>query len=181
MRGFELRGRWMVCLTVDGSGHSGCRPMMGTTRLAFRTFLTVMLAAGLMVACSPIYSTHGFVPFDSDLEEVKVGRTTKAQIAEAIGQPAVKDDNFGDDWYFVASRFRARGLSRPTVIERDVVVVSFDKRGRVANLGRYNLSDGRIVELSRRVTAVKLGRLTILEQLSKAFGRVNVEDILDDR
>ena len=149
--------------------------------MAIRTLLVVALAVGMVAACSPIYSVHGFVPFESDLEEVEIGRTTKAQIAETIGQPSVKDENFGDDWYFVASRFRSRGIAGPTVVERNVVVVSFDDRERVANLGRFSLSDGRIVELSRRVTAVKLGRLTILEQLSKAFGRVNVEDILDDR
>ena len=135
----------------------------------------VCLAAG----CTPIYDVHGFVPFESDLENIEIGQTTKVELENTVGYPAFEDTNYGNDWYFVASRFQRGGISAPKVIDREVVVISFDEQERVSNIGRFSLADGRVVELSRRVTEQKLGRLTILDQLSRAFGRINVEDILD--
>lgn len=133
------------------------------------------------VACSPIYESHGYAPSEAELRQLAVGGSGKGEVANAIGQPMVVNDRYGDSWFYVRSRFRIYGMEEAEVVDRSVVVVSFDESGIVSNVERYSLADGKAVALSRRVTETNLGRLNIVEQLLRSVGRVDPAAILAER
>ncbi len=132
----------------------------------------------VLTACSPISDSYGYVPMDYELEELETGVTTKAQVAETIGLPAVADKTYGDDWFYVSSQFQKKGFLASEETARQVVVVSFDGEEMLSNVQTYTLRDGRAVVLSRRVTETNLGRLSLIQQILRGIGRIDLDRIL---
>lgn len=136
--------------------------------------LAVVAAAG----CSATFSDHGYVPSDADLSLVIVGVDTKETVAALVGQPSSAGILADSGYYYVSSRRRDFGVRQNEVIDREVVAISFDAAGRVANIERFGLERGRIVPLSRRVTETNVRGTGFLRQLFGNLGNFNPADVL---
>lgn len=132
-------------------------------------FALCILGAG----CSAQYRNHGYVPSEEDLSEVVVGVDTRDSVAETLGAPTAGGVLEDGGFYYVRSRVRTIGPSRPTEISRELVAVTFDTTGIVANVERYGLEDGRVVVLSRRVTDNGLGNISFIRQLLGNLGNID--------
>ena len=141
-----------------------------------RQAVLLALVAGL-AACSPIYRNHGYVPAEDELALVEVGRDTRETVGEKIGRPSTSGLLNDEGWYYVQSRYRHFGPREPREIERQVLAITFNASGTVENIARFGLEDGKVVEISRRVTATNVKGLTLIEQLLGNFGRIRAEDI----
>ena len=142
-----------------------------------RVGLAVMLA-GLIAACSATYRNHGYMPTDTDVEVLQIGVDTRETVAQAIGQPGTAGLLTSSGWYYVQSRFKHFTYNAPEEIDRQVLAVSFSDAGTVTNIERFGLEDGRVVVLSRRVTATNIKGVSFLRQLFGSFGRITLEDSL---
>ena len=138
--------------------------------LAFGALLAIM-------ACSPVFKNHGYVPRPEDLAEVKVGVDTRDTVLETLGAPSSSGVLRDSGYYYVASKVRFRGPRRPEVVERQLVAVSFDQRGVVQNIERFGLEDGYIVVLDRRVTDSGVQNTGFLRQLLGNIGNFNPANI----
>ncbi len=150
--------------------------MSGMTKRFALTAAAAVLAVG--VACSPIYQDHGYVPLERELRTVQVGADTRETVKEKLGDPSTGGVVSDGDYYWVRSRMRTIGPARPEVIEREVVAVSFDSAGRVANVERFGLEQGRVVPISRRVTSSSTANKGFLRQLLGNLGRFNAGDFI---
>jgi len=137
----------------------------------------VVLFAG---ACSPIYRNHGYVPIDQDLAQIEVGKSTRDDVAAAIGRPSSTGLLEGSGWYYVGSRWKTVTWHAPEEISREVVAVSFNDNGVVTNVERFGLEKGQVVTLSRRVTESKVKGIGFLRQLMGSIGRINAGQVLGD-
>lgn len=138
--------------------------------------MALMLVAG-MAACSPVYRNHGYVPAEDELALVEVGVDTRETVGQKIGRPSTSGLLNDDGWFYVQSRYKLVGPREPREIERQVLVVTFTEAGVVENVGRYGLEDGRVVEISRRVTETNIKGITLIQQLLGSFGRLRAEDL----
>lgn len=145
---------------------------------AARAMTRIVAIAGLAVlaACSATYQNHGYVPPDEDLMQLAPGVDTRATVDDVIGAPSASGMLSQGDYYYVRSRVRHYGLYAPEVIERQVLAISFDQQGVVANIERFDLRDGNIVPLSRRVTDTTVAGRGFLSQIMDNFGNVNPAD-----
>ena len=132
----------------------------------------------LAAACTEIVRVHGYTPLDPELSQIQIGATGKEGVLDIAGVPAHIDQKYGESWFYISSRFQISGANEPEEVERRVVEVAFSDSGMVSNVATYSLEDGRVIPLTRRVTDNNLGRVTILEQLGRAFGRVDPGAIL---
>ena len=137
-----------------------------------------MVLAWLIAACSPTYDFHGYTPSQHELRPIKVGETTQQEVLEAVGRPISTGFLANDTWYYVSANIRRIAFREPEFTERQVVAISFNEEGQVANIERFGLEKGRPVVLSRRITETDLGRLTIVEQLMRSFGRIDPAEAL---
>ncbi len=140
--------------------------------------MSLLLMAG-MVACSPVYRNHGYVPAEDELALVEVGVDTRETVGEKIGRPSTSGLLNDDGWFYVQSRYKLVGPREPKEIDRQVLVVTFTEAGIVENIGRYGLEDGRVVEISRRVTETNIKGISLIQQLLGSFGRIRAEEILE--
>jgi outer membrane protein assembly factor BamE (lipoprotein component of BamABCDE complex) len=139
-----------------------------------------LLAVLALAGCSAIERRHGYAPDDATLSLIDVGVDTRESVAEKAGEPGATGVLAGGDFYYVADTRRTLG-PRPTVIaDRQVVAITFDGAGRVANVERFGLERGRVVPLSRRVTASNVESLGILRQLFGTLGQIRAEDVVGE-
>ncbi len=92
------------------------------------------LALGLTVACTPLYSNHGYVPEDKDLAALKTGVDTRDSVAAFLGRPSAEGLVGDVEWFYVQSRWKTVGAREPREIDRQVVAISFDAKGNVSNI-----------------------------------------------
>ncbi|UOA31799.1 hypothetical protein DSM110093_01573 [Sulfitobacter sp. DSM 110093] len=146
---------------------------MRNTKQTGKTRLRIagMGLALLLTACTPQYENHGYVPPQDQLEQIVVGSDTKETVAQKIGVPTASGVLSDDSYYYVKMRQRALGFMAPKEIDREVVTVSFNEAGVVANVERFGLERGQVVPLSRRVTTSPVADNTFLRQLLGNLGR----------
>jgi outer membrane protein assembly factor BamE (lipoprotein component of BamABCDE complex) len=146
-------------------------------RLAPHLRLAALALAVCVSACAAVYRNHGYVPVEDDLALVEVGVDTRETVAEKIGRPSAQGLLNDVGWFYVQSRFKHLGPREPQEIERQVVAVTFTEAGVVDNIGRYGLEDGRVVEISRRVTETNIKGVGFIRQLLSNFGRIRLDQI----
>lgn len=147
-----------------------------------RALLPVLaLMAGLAVvlpACSPIEKAHGYVPSPAEMEALTLGEDTRESVAGAIGRPAIVGVLPGSDWFYIRSDYRQIGVGAPRETARRIVALSFDDADRLSGVQEFDLADGRVIPISRRVTDSGVRSVGLLDQLGRNLGRVNAAQML---
>ena len=136
----------------------------------------VMLTAA---SCTAIYRNHGYVPTQSELAQVTVGKDTRDTVTQTIGAPTASGVLDDSGFYYVATRMRHWGPAQPQVVDRELVAISFSNSGVVQNIERFGLADGRVIPLERRVTSSSVEDKTFLRQLLGNLGRFNPASVLE--
>lgn len=139
--------------------------------------VTIGLCATL-AGCGATYRSHGYAPPDDQLAAIEVGRDTRDSVASAVGRPGTTGILDASGWYYVESRFEHFLWRQPQEIEREVVAISFAPDGRVSNVERFGLEQGRVVPLSRRVTDSNVQGVSFLRQLLGNLGNFDAGTFL---
>ncbi len=132
------------------------------------------LMLGVLIGCAASFTNHGYAPTDTELEEVIVGVDNRASVEESIGRPASTGVLTESGWFYVSSRVRHYTYQAPEVIDRQLVAVTFNKRGLVENIERFTLEDGQVVVLSRRVTRSNIKGVSFIQQMLRNVGRTSL-------
>lgn len=144
--------------------------MFGASRIVRGTWAVAVLVA--LAACSAVYTDHGYAPSDRELAALTVGVDTRETVQAAVGKPGTAGLLTGSGWYYVRSRFKHFAYNPPEEVDREVVAISFDSRGRVENIERFGLESGQVVALSRRVTETNIKGVSFLKQLFRNLGNI---------
>lgn len=138
-----------------------------------RLRLGIAMAAVMATsACVASYRNHGYVPPQDQLNEIVVGVDTKESVAETIGSPSSAGLLSDSGYYYVRTRMRDLAFKATETVDREVVAITFNDNGTVANIERFGLEDGRVITLERRVTESSVVDRTFLRQLLGSFGRL---------
>lgn len=165
----------MAVISTMAQGPKVRIPVTATLRRCILAMLCVALAA-----CTTVVRNHGYVPAETELALVEVGVDTRESVAEKVGRPSAQGLLNDVGWFYVQSRFEHVGPREPKEIDRQVLAITFTEAGVVENIGRYGLEDGRVVELSRRVTETNIKGVGFIRQLLSNFGRIRAGDLLAD-
>lgn len=158
---------------------AGRRTRTPYRRPSARRLACAVAFAAALAACQPVFRNHGYVPDEMDLAQVVVGQTTQGEIEATLGRPSAQGLLAGSSWFYVKSRFEHYGARAPEEISREVVALTFDEAGTVANVERFGLERGRIVVLSRRVTDPGVSAASALRQILGNFGRFRADQFID--
>ena len=142
--------------------------------------LTFVLALGL-VACAPEVSTHGYRLDAAALAQLEPGRTTRDEALQLLGSPSSVATFDEQVWYYVSQRTERMSFYQEEVVNRDVVSITFDDLGTVAQIDRHGLEQAHEVSLVERETPTAGSELTALEQFIGNIGRFNPPEDADTR
>lgn len=155
------------------------RSLLACSRASRKHGLVLLLVAGL-AACSPVFRNHGYVPSEQELALVEVGKDTRESVGEKIGRPSTSGLLNDVGWFYVQSRYKHFGPRAPQEVDRQVLAVTFTEAGTVENIARYGLEDGKVVQISRRVTESNVKSLSFIQQILGNFGRIDAGTLFAD-
>ncbi len=131
----------------------------------------VLLFCLTMAACTPTLVVQGYVPDEETLATVQQGVDSKDAVVSKLGSPSSVAAFDDDTWIYISKQTENFAFFEPTVIGQDVVAINFDPEGRVEEVRRYTLEDGRLIDPVTRETPTHGRELGILEQLFGNVGR----------
>ncbi len=148
-------------------------------RKRFAVTASFVVGAMVLSACAPDIRKSGYYPLEDELNAVSVGQTTRGEVLNLVGSPSIGSPNSDGVLYYVGQRMRHFGPMNPEVVDRQVVVVSFDSRDRVSNVQVLGLEDGQVVVISQRVTETISGDFGFFQQLFGNIGNVSAAQIVN--
>ncbi|MDB2529799.1 outer membrane protein assembly factor BamE, partial [Paracoccaceae bacterium] len=94
-------------------------------RAGFQIISALVLVT--LSGCAGQIRNHGYMPAPDQVADVLVGVDTRASVEEQLGLPTTEGLIEQDAYFYVRSRLQNKGLRGAEEIERNILVVSFDK------------------------------------------------------
>ena|SRR5579864_5877769 len=129
--------------------------------------IAVAAAAGL-AACAPVENQRGYVPDQQAIQAIQVGMDTKDTVSKKLGDPSTAATFGNDIWYYISAHVEQNAFFAPHATERNILAVEFTKDGKVVDLHRYTLADGRVVDFVSRETPTRGRELNLLQEIFNA-------------
>ena len=121
------------------------------------------LLTSLFISCTTNIKNHGYIPSKSELDALVIGKDNKESVSKKIGLPATA--GLEGSFYYVRSTFNAPGFRSAQLIDRTVVLLSFDKSNFLKNIETFSVDKKNVVRLDYRVTETGLENKSILQQI----------------
>jgi outer membrane protein assembly factor BamE (lipoprotein component of BamABCDE complex) len=135
-----------------------------------RSFAALSLAICL-TACAADITKHGHVFTDEDLAQVKEGMS-RDQVILALGTPDTKSTVDQNAFYYISTTTkRSAAFLEPSIIDRRIVAVYFNKKESVQRVANYGLQDGKVIDFSSRTTPSRGSEDGLLKELFRNIGR----------
>lgn len=142
--------------------------------------LALVLVMATLAACGGQYRNHGYMPLAEDVDALIVGVDTRDSIIEVMGVPTTGGVLTDEAMYYVRSRVHHKGYVKPNEIQRDVLVLSFDKNQILRNVERFGIEKGKLIRLEHRVTEAPGGDRSVLQQIIGSIGGFNPNSIVNN-
>lgn len=142
--------------------------MLRQTILTITVLCTVLFATS---ACTKRMETHGSIVKQERLDRIKIGSHTKNDVAELLGSPSATGTFNNKRWYYFTEKAAVRALGRSKLLEREIVIVDFDKQGVVSSLTFKSKDDAQKVNPSKKTTTTYGQTLGIIDQFINNLGK----------
>lgn len=165
----EQKGGFPLTGTVERTRHSTL-----PRRLA-RVGRVALIAAGaslLVAGCENPVRVRGHVPDPETIEAIRSGTHGREDVIQLLGTPSALSTFDDQKWYYIGQKTTQFAYQKPKVLERSVLVVSFDGTGYVSETAFYNLQDGQDIDPVGRITPTEGRDFTILQQILGNLGRL---------
>ena len=126
-------------------------------------------------ACAQKIDVRGHIPEDEDLDRINPGIHTRDDVAQLLGTPSAVSTFQDSKWYYIGHKSTEFAFFAPEVLERKVVVVSFDDQGIVAETRTLSLDDSQEIDPVDRVTPTEGREFSFFQQIFGNLGRFNTE------
>ncbi len=140
-----------------------------------RPVLRASLLAGILAlglgACAQDIRVRGNIPNAEVVSRINPGVHSRIDIQSLLGSPSTGSTFQDSKWYYIGQKSTQFAFFEPEVLERMVLVVSFDEAGVVEATRTYALEDGQTIDPVDRVTPTEGRQMSILQQLLGNLGK----------
>src|ERR1700733_8088756 len=86
---------------------------------------------GFLIACTPTIDQRGYLADPQAEASIKPGADTKTSVQDRLGYASTVANFTGDTWYYISATEKQVAFFTPTVLDRKILAVYFDKSGKV--------------------------------------------------
>ncbi len=122
-------------------------------------------------ACGNNVQLRGNTPDPEDVAGIQPGVHSRQDIIDLLGSPSTVSTFQDRKWYYIGQKTEEIAFMKPEVIDRQILVVTFDENGLVEDTQMYGMDDAQEVDPVARVTPTEGRDLTLLQQLFGNIGR----------
>jgi len=120
-------------------------------------------------ACGNNVQLRGNTPDPEDIAVIQPGVQSRQDVIDLLGSPSTVSTFQDRKWYYIGQKTEEIAFMKPSVIDRQVLVVTFDEGGLVEGTQIYGMDDAQDIEPVDRETPTEGRDLTLLQQL---FGNI---------
>ena len=124
-----------------------------------------------LTACGNAIQVRGNMPEPEDVAVIEPGVHSRQDVVDLLGSPSTVSTFQDRKWYYIGQKTTQFAFSKPEVLDRSVLVVTFDEAGYVDETTNYTLADAREVSPVDRITPTEGKDLTLLQQFFGNLGR----------
>ena len=136
--------------------------------MSYLRVIVVLVFVSFAFSCTTNIRNHGYIPSKSELDTLIIGKDNKQSVSKKIGLPATASLE-GSYFYYVRSTLNSPNLISDQLIERTVVLISFDERSILKNIETFSVDNATIVRLDYRVTEIGLDNKNIIQQIIRSI------------
>ena len=132
-----------------------------------RTVPLVLVGAlmPMLAACETIVDQRGFAATPGSVEKLEVGSQSREDVIRLIGSPSTVATFNPNTWYYISQKQETWAFMQPVMLEQNVLQLTFNESGRLQAMKKYDLSNGKDIEMVSRITPTAGKELTVLEQI----------------
>ena len=132
----------------------------------------------LIFGCSEQYRKHGYIPSEEELSSVSISQDDKSTVIKKLGTPSIGGVLNDGNIYFVQSKVLKNSIRASKPVDRQVLVLSFDDKGKLDNIQKFGIEKGKVVILDYRTTPSGLKNMSFLFRLFQNVGGPSAETLL---
>jgi outer membrane protein assembly factor BamE (lipoprotein component of BamABCDE complex) len=130
------------------------------------------LALPLAVAgCETIVDQRGFAATPGSVEKLEIEKQSREDVVRLIGSPSTVGTFNPNVWYYISQKQEYYAFFKPTMLEQNVMQLSFNESGRLTTIKKYELADSKDIDMVSRITPTAGKEITVLEQIMGNVGR----------
>ena len=132
----------------------------------------ILALAVLLGACEPTIANRGNIVDPDRLAEIKVGASTREEVATKLGTPTQVSTFDDKTWYYMGRQTEQYSFLDPEVLKQKAVEIKFDDNGTVTAVNDLDLSNAENVAMVERTTPTYGNDNTFIQQLIGNLGHV---------
>lgn len=130
----------------------------------------------MLSACSAMTDVHGDALDPQDLALLVPGETPYTTVQNILGSPSAKTIFDGEDWIYIQSKQERMAFFKPKEIERNLVILKFNREGVLQKIEKKTLENGRQITPDPTTTqSDNDSSLTILDQMISNVGHMSTD------
>jgi outer membrane protein assembly factor BamE (lipoprotein component of BamABCDE complex) len=122
----------------------------------------------MLAGCAAVENQRGYVPDQQAVSSIEVGTDTKDTVSKKLGDPSTAATFGSDVWYYISSHVEQNAFFAQRATDRNILSVEFAKDGKVMDIHKYTLADGRVVDFVSRETPTRGRELSLIQQIFNA-------------
>lgn len=148
----------------------------------FLSMTTAMLMLGLtLAACTPVVAKRGSAVEEEQLMQIKVGESTREDVAKLLGTPTQMATFDDKTWYYIGQRTEQEAFYDPELKEQKIVTIEFTPEGKVASVNKSGAELARNIDPVDDKTPTYGKDLTIVQQLLGNLGHPTIPKGKDNK
>ena len=132
--------------------------------------ISLLVVCFFLGACTGIKSNNGYMPVRDNVDQLKVNVTTTSLAKNILGEPALILGDREPIFVYSAQTTDRVLFFEPKVISRDVLVLHFNKKLKLKKLDKFDLNDGKYVDLSSANTNLNNTEKSLLSSMFSNVG-----------
>ena len=135
-----------------------------------KTLLIAALAVNV-ASCTRIKDTKGYLADPQLVVAIQPGIDNKDSVTRTLGRPSLQSEFDENTWYYVSRQTEQLAFLKPKPVKHEVLVVSFNDKGVVANVEKLGMDQLVNVKPSGDKTPTRGRDVSIWQQLFGNIGR----------
>ena len=124
----------------------------------------------MQLNCSGITNNNGYMPVMEDIESLSVKKTTVEKAKYLLGEPALIIGKSKPVFVYFSQASRKLFFFEKQIIERNLLVLRFNKRKRLSKIEKFSLTDGKDFEISKSYTNLSDREKSLIANLFSNIG-----------
>ena len=153
-----------------------CTNIVRTRYLRFALFFVAIVGLAAVGACGDRISSHGHIINEYELKQINIGKTTKADILDMLGQPSFKGAFATQKLYYSSQVILQPIASVKQTQKRIVYIFTLDEKNILQSIDLRTEEDGLQIAHIDDKTPTPGDTYGVLEQIFSNLKRRQTED-----